>query len=371
MTNPPGQDPPYVPNQGQPPAGGGYPPPQGQPFGPGYPAYPPPTGHPAPHGHPGAYPPPPGYPSPPSYPRPQGYGAPQGYGPAQGYPPYAGPGGWAPPPNDPLIPGDFSGWFSRVMSVTGQNFGRLALLQVIAAVVLSILVAILGLLSGLGDSGMGYDTSGGGLTREFDPSAEAPSLAGMMASSILFGLAYLVCMFAVLAPTFVASVYLVVRNAAGESAAIPDALRFAGRRAGPAIGWGLLVGFLIALGCFLFFLPGIYLGTVLGGSWIGVVALERKGIGRCFTLVNPRFFPTLGRMAVYGVLSFVVFWGIFIVMQLLNQGSGSVLSFVLSIVVGVPVAVLGTAMLVVTYAELRGREQGGLSTATLAQELNR
>jgi len=171
----------------------------------------------------------------------------------------------------------------------------------------------------------------------------------------------------IVAATFAvgASVFVVVRNANGESATIGEALQFAAGRALPLIGWSLLTGLLIGLGAVLLVLPGIYLAVVLLSTLYGVVLIERGGIGRCFTLVHNRFGPTLGRMLLV-FLAGLVFFGL---VSAITSGLGSVAAQLVQAMLSVVVSVVGVAVYVVTYAELRFREHPSVLTPTLAAEL--
>ena len=364
MATPPGPPPdPRDPRYGRPPGGGqqgpppGYPPqgppgtppwgqpPQGPPGTPpwGYPQGPPPAGYPQ-QGY-GRQ----GYPQQ-AYPQPD-YGQP-GYGP-QPYPPYPGggfgPGG--PPPGDPLVPADLGGWFQRIVGLVRRSFVPLLQIQV-AVAVLSVLVTLL---------------LGGAMT------AITPGDVGGAFSSTIEGTAVLgvVIVSVVGAYALAASVFIAVTQASGEPANLGTALSFAARRVLPLIGWGIVAGLLIGIGIVLLILPGLYLAVVFAASLTGVVVIERRGIGRCFKLVNNRFGPTLGRMLL-AFLAAIVVVGIpsFFAASL---GPDSLVGAIVQALLGIVSGIVGVGVYVVTYAELRfhDRERPGALTPALAAELRR
>ena len=136
---------------------------------------------------------------------------------------------------------------------------------------------------------------------------------------------------------------------------------------GPFVtGWLLVAGLLIVAGTLLI-LPAIYLGVVFVASLYGVVVVERRGIGRCFALVNPRLLPTFGRilLAVGAYFAFLATVDVLVSVA----GAGPVATTVVQVAAGSVVGVVGVAVAVVTYAELRAGERPGVSTATFAAQL--
>jgi hypothetical protein len=261
-------------------------------------------------------------------------------------------------PDDPLVPGDFRGWLSRVLGVVRRSFGKLALLHLGVLTVLNLILAGVASLFDQAGAGVSYDPAAG-LTRE------VPLDTGTYVLFAVVGELFRVPLMVFAAG---ASTYLVVRAAAGQSAGIGAALRFAAGRFLPALAWAVLAASLIIAGSVALVLPGLYLAVVLS-PLMGVVFVERGNLSRCFTLVNPRFFTTLTRLAFSAVpaLTYVVVF--FVVLKVVNVGSGSPLAIALEVLLGLPLTVLGTAVLLVTYAELRGRERPGTSTRTLVAQL--
>jgi hypothetical protein len=168
-----------------------------------------------------------------------------------------------------------------------------------------------------------------------------------------------------------ASVFIAVTQANGEPANLGSALSFAARRVLPLIGWGIVAVLLFCLGMVLLILPGLYLAVVFAASLTGVVVIERRGIGRCFKLVNNRFGPTLGRMLLAFLAALVVI-GIpsFFAASL---GPDSLIGAIVQALLGIVSGIVAVGVYVVTYAELRfhDREAPGALTSALAAELRR
>ena len=356
-TPPPASYPPASYPSSTPTEGGGYPPgyPQGGPAPGSYP-----QGGPAP----GGYPPgqqlsgyPPGYPQG-SYPPP---GYPQGG--YQGFPAYPDGGIPTAPPGDPLVPGDFSNWFQKIIGVVQRSWRQLGIIQLVIAVVTAIYSAVLySVIAPL----MAYsaELSTG---QEVPPPAGLESTMGSFFLVVLGGMVLLGVFSALLYP---ASMFLVIRDAAGRPASLADAVRFGGGRMPAALGWGILAVVMIVVGTLVFFLPGLYLSIVIGPTLLGVIVVERGNIGRCFTLVHPRFWPTTGRL----VILWLIYAFYYFVVQAAATAIGGPLTVttgILQALLAVPINVFVVGALVVTYAELRFREHPGVTTQALDAEMSR
>jgi uncharacterized membrane protein (DUF485 family) len=366
---PPGSGGPQGPPPGYPPQGPPGTPPWGQPQHgpPGTPPWgQPPQGPPRtpPSGYPQQDPPPAGYPQQgygrqgypqqaypqQAYPQP-GYGQP-GYG-QQPYPPYPG-GGFGPgvpPAGDPLVPADLGGWFRRIVGVVQRSLVPLLQIQ-LAVAVLSVLVTLL--LGGAMTTITPADVGG-----EFSSTIEGTAVLGAVILAVVGAYA------------LAASVFIAVTQASGEPVNLGTALSFAARRVLPLIGWGIVAGLLIGIGIVALILPGLYLAVVFAASLVGVVVIERRGIGRCFKLVNNRFGPTLGRMLLVFLVA-IVFAGIqgFLAASL---GPDSLVGAIVQALLGIVSGIVAVGVYVVTYAELRfhDRERPGALTPALAAELRR
>jgi hypothetical protein len=298
-----------------------------------------------------------------SYPRPDRFG-PAG----SGWSRYGGAGGgqpWVGPLSDPLVPLDLRGWFDRIVGVVQRSLMPLTLIQLVSGLGVS-LVAHLALPAA--------PAGGSGGPTDLLPLATSPATPANPAQLPLpeitpgFFLGVLV-MLALTLLAQAASVYVALRDAAGQPVTAENTLRFALRRAPMLLLWEFAAVLLIMLGLPLLFIPALYLGVVFGASLVGVVVVERGSMTRCFTLVNRRFLPTAGRMllVVAAAVLYQVVAG-FVVRALSSPGSWT--ETLLNALVSVPVGVIGTAVVLVTYAELRGRENQEVLTGTLATEMD-
>ncbi len=305
--------------------------------------------------------PPPGQEQPPQGQPPQG----QPPGPSWGPPP-AQPWGWVrpvgPPPDDPLVPRDFSAWTARIVDAFVRSWRLVTLLQVVVAIPVAVTAYLVARSSGLAvDNGVvgGLGSSSGTITFT-DPGRLALALVLFFVVATVLG-----------AVVQLASLWVIVTQAAGRPVSLALATRFALRRSLPLIGWEIVVTIIVVVGLVLFLVPGIYLATVLVPTLLGVVAFERRGIGRCFELVRGRFWAVFGRcaMAVLVALAYNELVQLIVRTAFGVDHEGSLAAQLVSAVLTLPEAVAGSAFLVVTYAELRGRQDGS-STGSLQAALD-
>ena len=245
---------------------------------------------------------------------------------------------------DPLIATSFSDWWSKVIGVLTRSWQPLLIIQ-IATVVPGMIVAAI--VAGAAASQSTAVSIGG-------------ALLGLVGGLIVFVVALL---------AQAASVYVVGKQASGEEVGAGPALSFAAGRALPLLGWGILAAILIGVGFILLVIPGIYLIVVFAASLTGVIMFERAGIGRTFSLVNPAFGQTLGRLLSFA-LAALVYSAILgmIVGVIFREGFlGGLVYNVLTL----PVTFASVGVAVVTYASLRHRENPEITTRTLAAELDR
>jgi hypothetical protein len=295
-----------------------------------------------------------------------------GYPPQQGYP-----GAHSVSGEDPLVPPDFAGWFSRVIDVIRRSFAQLGTLaailgavSIVIDVISSLLMPDVGALGSMTD--LASRAQSGAPVGPNDISAIAGfgaslgvsllvSLVGAVVISILG--AYLAC----------ASIVIGVQQAAGIPTTAGAGLRLGAGRAIPLIGWGLIAMFVTGIGYIFLLLPGLYLTIVFNATLLGVVVVERAGIGRCFELVNRRFLPTAGRI----LLAILAFGLCLVIIMALSNAVGSALGYnivgslvssSLMAILSIPLSVAASAVAIVTYAELRYHDNGA-TTTTLAAEL--
>lgn len=253
----------------------------------------------------------------------------------------------------------FGDWFAKVIGVVRRSWKPLLVIQAAIYVPLAILQAILQLLGVQNPEGeIGVDPTQGFVTPGTSATILFVSFLLLVVSVVLGALAQ------------AASVFVIVRDAAQRPYAPQHVVEFAKSRALPVIGWGLLAGLLVMIGFIALVLPGIYLAVIFGGALTGVVVIERAGIGRTFALVNPRFFPVLGRFVVFFLLAVVFSIVVGVVGAVLSFGSPVVASF-LSSVLTLPITLAAAAATVVVYAENRFHEQNRVHTPVLADEIDR
>ena len=275
-----------------------------------------------------------------------------------------------PPVVDPLTPGPyptFDGWARRVVGVVRRAFGP-------GLAILALCTLVPALLTG----GVTLWFQRTGLTTQVTPGQQLTSaqlthllgqLSGYLAVAVVAGGISAVAT----SIGWVAVLRLMVDQAAGRPASIGAALRY-GLRRGPLLwAWYLLAELLVLVGlCFCVF-PGLYLALAL--SMIApIVAFERgqPALTRSFRLVHSTFGPTVGRLVVLalsiGVAAFVIscVLGFITGTTQLGAPAGSVphpstaatvVELVLQAVLNLPLTLVGIAGVLVTYAELRGKQE--------------
>lgn len=286
------------------------------------------------------YPPPAGYPA---YPQAGGSAYPQ----AGGYPGYPQPGDQGGPvdPHDPLVATSFEGWFGKSFGVLARSWKSLLLIQLAIYVPAVVIGALLG---------------------------GAAAIGLPVAVVLVLGVALFVAVVAAALIGSGAAVWCVTQEAAGLRPVASEAVRFGVSRMAALLGWGLLAGLIVLVGFLLLIIPGIYLGTVLSVVTC-VVLYERAGIDRCFALVNPRFFPTLGRLLIFVVAAFAYQFVVNLVLSaIFGSTADNTFAAMLAQILTIPVSLFATGLIVVTYAELRHHEApGSVSTPRLVAELSR
>jgi hypothetical protein len=290
-------------------------------------------------------------------------------------PPYAGEAPWmasGPATPDPLISGDYNGWWQRSIAIVKACWRQLLVLQAIGAGVGFLLRGPAAVVQAL-------------ITR--DVRTTAPARPDQINFGTIFaglGLTLLLVLLAILVTALVtlAAVHVVVATATGGQASVGDALRRATRRVFPLIGWEMLALLIILAGICACVLPGIYLAAVFMVLPV-VVAFERaNAIGRCFTLFHGNLGASLARIATIVAISIggAIVAGVFgaVVTAVLappttvDTGAliaGNLVNAVVSSVFAAAIGVLTTPMVVTAYADMRARIEP-LSTSILVQELS-
>jgi cation transporter-like permease len=101
----------------------------------------------------------------------------------------------------------------------------------------------------------------------------------------------------------------------------------------------------------------------------GVVVVERDGLGRCFALIKNRWWATFGRLLVATVIGIVYYALVSFIAHAIGGGPNSAIAAIVQAVLLIPLTVATTAVIVVTYAELRSHQPDGAATGTLAAQL--
>jgi hypothetical protein len=290
----------------------------------------------------------------------------------------ADPSGFGGPPvADPLTPGPyptFDGWVRRVARTVGRAFGP-------GLAILALCTLVPALLTG----GVTLWFQQTRLTAQVTPgqqltSAQLTQLLGELGGYI--GITLLASGIAAVATSigWVAVLRLMVDQAAGRPASIGAALRYGVRR-GPLLwGWYLLAELVVMVGLCACFVPGVYLALAL--SLIApIVAFERgePAFTRSFRLVHSNFWPTVGRLLLLGLAVAVVTYLVPCVFGAATGIGGGLsapshqpgtlalaVDVLLSALVALPIALVEIAGVLVTYAELRGRQEP-LTSADLAE----
>jgi hypothetical protein len=274
------------------------------------------------------------------------------------------------PANDPIVPTDFGSWFSKVFAAFGRSWKSLLILHALALVPTVVVSAVQQVLL-RNQFNDGTFTSGTRLT--FFGAATGVTLLLALVAGILSLI--------LRAAASVATAHIITRDAVAEAAGDPtrvdwkDGLRFARGRIGAMIGWSLLTGLLTVLGFIACIGPGIWLGVVFFSSLTGVIAFERgKPFERCFALIKGQWWSMFGRAAAMIGIA----WGVQFITSLVlavlfgtslgtRSTAGIFTMQILSVAVGLPIAMLLSIAAVIAYAELRSKQQA-TSAGLLAHE---
>ncbi|MGH3713407.1 MAG: hypothetical protein ACRDT4_08120 [Micromonosporaceae bacterium] len=304
----------------------------------------------------------------------QPYGPPApGYGPpAPGY----GPPGYSAPqrPYDPLVSYDFSSWADRVKGVVTRSWKGILtvlLLGYLVPVVLTMLVfggIVVATAFALADAGN--------------------ARPGLIAVIAVLYIGFFVVAYYLLAVSGLAATKLATNDAVGQQLSPAEALRSSTRLGWPTLGWLALGGLATMLGSLLCYLPGFYV-MAASSLIIPIMAFERQGgLTGSFRLMHSRFWPAAGRffltlgvaMAAIMVLYIVMYAVMAAVAAMLSSTDSTagivvaviaiVIMFLLMLVAGLLGQVVLMSGNLVTYAELRGHLQPGLTARQLADEVN-
>ncbi|OLM18596.1 DedA protein [Pseudonocardia sp. Ae707_Ps1] len=257
---------------------------------------------------------------------------------------------------DPLVAGSVGEWLRQSRATTRRSLIPLVVIQLLVFVPAAAVAAATGTLGHFPDSspaprfGFAYP-----LQLDSGPYQVVAALLGAV------GLA--------------ASVFVIVRDAAGRPWTVREVLVHLARRALPLIGWLVVAAICTAIGYLLLVVPGIYLSIVFTATLLGVVTIERGGLSRTFSLVNPQFLGVLGRLLLLLLISVAYGLGTVVVGGGIGWGAypGDGRMVVSQLVVGlltIPLISFWIAATTTLYAHLRAAHRPGISTPDLADELD-
>ncbi|WP_163511821.1 hypothetical protein [Fodinicola acaciae] len=275
---------------------------------------------------------------------------------------YPGPG--LSDPNDPLVAGDYSGWWSRGLELAKRTWQQILVLEIALVVLTLLLVTPISVwrLTSIDLTGRGTANPG------FQLGSSLLQLAATVVTAVIGSVIGLV------------AVHLVAMAAANERPALGVALQRAARRMPHIVLWALVFGALAFVGFIACVVPGLYVGLV---SLLlpSVVAFERDNpLSRAFSLFNQNFGLALGFAAtIYGLslvasliagcLGGVAGVGAVVARSTGALIGGTILATLVSAVLAAAIGLLTYPLQVVAYATLRGRRTP-VSTAQLVQELS-
>lgn len=298
---------------------------------------------------------------------------------------------------DPLVPLDLGGWLRRVTGVLRDNAAMLlGMGAVLGLLGVAFRVAVLIAMPSLDEIGRqlviaGRDKPGNYVDRwTVFRIGYLPAVPTFVVFVALTAVSHAFCTGA--------AYYRSLRRANGQPTRLTTALRAAAARVPQAIGWYVLAttGTALTFGALL--LPG----ALISGRWLrivggatamllvvmavvvvlptiyGVVFLERRGLRRCVGLVKGRLRLAAGRTVVA-----VTFVGLYLaavgaIMDLLLAPFGGqytvplpygAIEYTVNALLNVPLFGVSIAAMLVTYAELRHREDRSTTTRTLAAEV--
>lgn len=298
---------------------------------------------------------------------------------------------------DPIVPLDFDGWFRRQFGLIGRNGRGLLALGLVPSMLGSLYQIVIEIVrpsvsemadqlraagSGTPDGYVGPVTVFKIVYWPLVPTAAMFVPLILAVGALCYGAAY----------------YWLIRRSNGQPATLARMLRAAAHRVPPVLGWFVLSG-VVAIGLFYALLvPGTatgnpwlnMIGPVLGfaelvvvivilvPTLLGVSFLDRAGLKRCAQLVKGRFWFTCGRATLITVGYVVYFFAVRCLMTLLllpfggaqSLGStGRAVAVLVSGLLGAPLFAYVATSTLVTYAELRFRQDRSTSTHSLARQV--
>ncbi|MFG1990046.1 hypothetical protein ACGFJ7_08710 [Actinoplanes sp. NPDC048988] len=283
----------------------------------------------------------------PRHPVPPGYGPLPGQQPPPAYSPtpaYNPPPAWTKGaraayhagPYDPLVSGDYSGWWQRGIALVRTLWKPMALVQLTLngpLLVLGGLAAVPVTFNGLSDDGW-ID----------DPAVVLPVAIPIVLIAVLASLV-----------VQLATVEIALQHVTGRPVSVGAALLTGLRRLLAFIGWGIPAGLLIALGAIACLLPGLYVAAAMITLPV-LVLVERGGIiGRAFNLFHADFGASAGRVATIFAVQFALGGAEGVVGIVAGLDPTGVTSIAVSVLFAIASGVFLAPFLLTTYADQRAR----------------
>ncbi|GLZ77039.1 hypothetical protein Afil01_18460 [Actinorhabdospora filicis] len=281
------------------------------------------------------------------------------------WPPGTG-GGYGPSdPYDPIVPTDFNTWMNRVQGVFKRSWKSIGMIMLVGAVIPSIAL------------GTTVNTSVGPIGRDANDNWDWGAYVG----GGLWGLLAWVITGFLAAAAVVGAIRAAVREGTpGVQVPFGESMSYGFGRALPMWGWTILASIAISIGLCACFLPGVYLAIALSVLAPAFVFEGGNPFVRSFKLTHADFGRALSRVLVIFVAALVYGCVIGIPVGLIegaiigNDGTvgfggfiGVLIIEIVRAVAMLPLAIFAVAGILVTYAELRGRQEG-LSTQQMVSE---
>ena len=245
---------------------------------------------------------------------------------------------------DPLVPQSFSEWTAKIVDAFGRSWRPVILLQLLLSIPLLILEVLV------------TDAAGEDAIARYTSASGSGAAVKDLPAAVGFGFAYLAVALVLGAVVQLASFWIVVKQGAGAAASIRSAVRFGFSRAAPLIGWEIVVAVLIVVGLFLLIVPGVALAVILVPTVLGVVSVERAGVGRCFQLARGRWLALFGRCCAMLIVALAYNQIIAAILAGVFGSSAAIGAQIVSTILSLPLSVVIVNFMVVTYAETRNAQ---------------
>jgi hypothetical protein len=252
-------------------------------------------------------------------------------------------------PQDPLVSGDFNGWWRRSVWLIRAGWRPMALVQVVVTVPIAAIVI---------PAFSRFEKEQAEAHRIMETTDLTPGLifagwTSLVPVIVIGSLLYLLGQLAV--------AQLVISLATGRGTALGPAVATAARRTPALLGWFLLAVPVLLIALALCFFPAIYVGAVITILPVVVLVERRRGIGRCFQLFNADLGLSIARIATIIGLTFAASLALTLVTTLVDVVApnliGTSLKVLLETSYYIVSGVVVTTMVVTAYADMRSRHE--------------